>query len=98
MPPEDAPTAETPIRGRPDPGMSRIVSFPLARCHSLVIDSADELLCLKGEDANIFWRRRMVELGSHLHRIGLTADSARKQLYSFHDAVQQELTRRSGQF
>lgn len=76
--------------------MSRIVSFPLARCHSLVVDSADELLRLKGEDANIFWRTRMEKLGAHLHGIGLTAESVKEQLYAFHDAVQQELTRRSG--
>ncbi len=74
-----------------------VIAFPLAKRAGKVRRVAEVLLTKRGQAADTYWRQTVSTISVQMERAGLEPDVISAELRSFHDEVQREMCRRSGQ-
>ncbi|HEY4192757.1 MAG TPA: DUF6074 family protein [Mesorhizobium sp.] len=74
--------------------MAELIPFPLPSRAALVRSIVDDLECVHGPAASVFWRTRIAGIVASMRASGLPDETIRSQILSLQDAVQSELCER----
>lgn len=75
-------------------GMANLIPFPLGSRTVLVRSIVDDLECVHGPAASVFWRTRIAEIVASMRETGLSDAAIRSEILNLQDAVQAELCER----
>ena len=76
--------------------MANLIPFPRCSRAALVRSMVDDLECVHGPAASVFWRKRIAEIVADMRASGLTDAAIRGEILGLQDAVQAELCQRGG--
>lgn len=74
--------------------MADLIPFPLPSRTALVRSIVDDLECVHGPAASVFWRTRIAGIVAEMRATGLADSDIRTQILTLQDAVQAELCER----